>query len=165
MPRDQRDSADDGAAALATENPLARYRRLQARLRRRFAPFTRAVCPGCPTPCCRRPAAVTPFDVALAEELGYPLPAGADAAGEAVAAHLGLIPIPTLSAEGEPCAFLGERGCSFPSDLMPLGCVTFLCPYMDAWYSPAQLAALRAAVAALTEAHTALQAALFADGV
>jgi hypothetical protein len=129
-------------------------------MRRQFAAFTREVCPACPTPCCRRPAAVTPFDVVLAEELGHRLPAGPDAAGEAVAARLGLIPIPTLTSEGEPCAFLASGGCSFPPDLMPAGCVTFLCPYMDGWYSAEQLAGLRTAAAELEAAYLALRAAL-----
>ena len=141
---------------------MERYRKVQQRLRRQFAPFTRAVCPGCPTPCCRRPAAVSLLDVTLAEELGYPLPAGPEAAGEAVAVALGMIPVPTLDSAGEPCAFLGRRGCTFPADLRPFGCVAFLCPYMENWYSSEQLAALRAAVAELTAAHAALQAELLA---
>jgi hypothetical protein len=160
VPRDQHDPADDGAAVLRNEEPLARYRRLQRRLRRRFAAFTRAVCPGCPTPCCRRPAAVTPLDVTLAEELGYRLPAGVEAAGESVAVQLGLIPVPVLSSSGEPCAFLGRHGCQFPSDLMPIGCVAFICPYMEQWYTSRQLAGLRAMVDELKDAHDRLRAAL-----
>lgn len=96
----------------------------------------------------------------LAEELGYRLPAGPTAAAEAIAVRLGMVPVPTLDSAGEPCAFLGADGCSFPPDLMPFGCVAFLCPYMDGWYSPEQLAALRAAIAELQEAHAALHAAL-----
>ena len=163
MPGDQHDSPRDGADVLNETDPLDRYRRGQRRLRRAFAPFTREVCPDCPTPCCRRPAAVTPFDVVLAEELGHRLPAGTEAAGEAVAAGLGLIPIPVLASEGEPCAFLGARGCPFPPDLMPFGCVAFICPYMERWYSPEALADLRAGVAELEEAHTSLRAALHAE--
>ena len=163
MPRDQHDPARDGAPVLSADpRVLDRYRQLQQRLRRIFAPFTRAVCPGCPTPCCRRPAAVTPLDVTLAEELGYRLPAGPEAAGDWVAVHLGLIPVPTLATEGEPCAFLGRRGCTFPPDLMPIGCVAFLCPYMEKWYSPEQLAELKADVGELQEAYMALQAELLA---
>jgi hypothetical protein len=104
---------------------------------------------------------VTPFDVVLAEELGYPLPASTEAAGESLDARLGLIPIPTLDAAGEPCAFLAPHGCSFPDDLMPCGCVTFICPYMEEWFSPGRLAALRADVARLEEAHATLRAVLF----
>lgn len=162
MPRDQHDPSLDGADVLTLDNPLDRYRAAQRRLRGQFAPFTRAVCPTCPTPCCRRPAAVTPFDVVLAEELGCPLPAGPDAAGEALDAHLGLIPIPTLDSAGAPCAFLAPHGCTFPDDLMPCGCVAFICPYMEAWYPPDQLAALREEVDRLLEAHAALRAALLA---
>jgi hypothetical protein len=163
VPRDQHDPPVDGAAVLTQDNPLTRYRAAQARLRRQFAPFTRAVCPGCPTPCCRRPAAVTPFDVALAEELGYPLPAGAEAANDAIAVRLGLIPVPTLSSDGPPCAFLGPSGCSFPPDLMPFGCVAFLCSYMEDWYTPDQMAALRAAIADLDHAHRELRDVLLCD--
>jgi len=140
-----------------------RYRRLQQRLRRQFAPFTRAVCPGCPTPCCRRPAAVTPLDVTLAEELGYRLPAGTEAAGEAVAVSLGLIPVPTLTSAGEACAFLGRRGCTFPADLMPCGCVAFLCPYMESWYSSEQLSELQVGVEELKAAYAALRRELLAE--
>jgi len=74
MPRDQHDPALDGAPVLSDGDPLRGYRRVQGKLRRRFEPFTREVCPSCPTPCCRKPAAVAAFDVVLAEELGYVLP-------------------------------------------------------------------------------------------
>jgi hypothetical protein len=164
VPRDQHDSAFDGGAVLNHSDPLSRYRRVQGRLRRRFAPFTREVCPTCPTPCCRRPAAVTAFDVVLAEELGHALPAGTAAAGEAVAIHLGMIPVPTLSSEGAPCDFLGRSGCTFPRDLMPCGCVAFICPYMETWYPPEQLAELRDGVAELQRAYLALRAALLDEG-
>jgi hypothetical protein len=107
---------------------------------------------------------VTPFDVVLAEELGAGLPAGPEAAGGAVAAQLGLIPLPTLASEGEPCAFLGPTGCTFPRDLMPCGCVTFICPYMEEWYAPEQLAQIRTAAAELEEAYQALRAALLDEG-
>lgn len=102
--------------------------------------------------------------MALAEELGYQLPAGPEAAGEAVAVALGLIPVPTLSSEGEPCAFLGRRSCSFPDDLMPCGCVAFLCPYMEQWYASDQLAELRAEVDELKAAYAALRGELLAGG-
>jgi hypothetical protein len=160
VPRDQLDSPVGRAVVLIEENPLARYRRLQRRLRQAFEPFTRTVCPACPTPCCRRPAAVSPFDVVLAEELDYRLPAGTEAAHDAVAAHLGLIPIPTLAAEGEPCAFLGTGGCSFPPDLMPFGCVAFVCHFMEEWYPAEKLTEIRAAIAELETAYRTLRAAL-----
>jgi hypothetical protein len=163
VPRDQHDPPVDGANVLRRVSPLDRYRSAQRRLRGQFEPFTRSVCPTCPTPCCRRPAAVTPFDVVLAEELGYPLPAGTDAAGESLDARLGLIAIPTLSSEGEPCTFLARHGCTFPPDLMPCGCVAFICPYMVEWYPPDQLSALKRDVARLLEAHAALRAALHGE--
>ncbi len=160
MPGDQHDPSRDGAALLAGKSPLDRYRRLQRRLRHRFKPFTRSVCPTCPTPCCRRPAAVTLLDVTLVEELGYQLPAGPEAASESVAVHLGLVPVPTLASEGEPCAFLASGGCSFLADSMPCGCVAFICTYMERWYSPAQLAELEGLIAALRDTYAALRAEL-----
>ena len=160
MSRDQHDSASHDADALTEESSLERYRRLQRRLRRRFEPFTREVCPGCPTPCCRRPAAVTPLDVTLAEGLGYRLPAGIEATGDTVAVQLGLIPVPVLASDGDPCAFLGRHGCQFPEDLMPVGCVSFLCPYMEDWYPPHQLVRLRGAVEELRTVYDQLRTAL-----
>jgi hypothetical protein len=83
-----------------------------------------------------------------------------EAAGESVSVQLGLIPVPTLSSEGEPCAFLAPDGCRFPPDLMPIGCVSFLCPYMEEWYSPQQMGEMRAEVEAVQSAHAQLLAAL-----
>jgi hypothetical protein len=162
VPRDQHDPPGQDADALKGLDPLTRYRRAQARLRRLFAPFTRSECPRCPTPCCRRPVAVTPFDVVLAEELGYRLPAGVEAANDNLDVQLGLIPVPTLASEGARCDFLGPRGCSFPLDLVPFGCAAYICPYMEAWYPPEQLAELRSAVAELRVAHSVLHDALHA---
>jgi hypothetical protein len=165
VPRDQHDPPVDGADVLIGDDPLTRYRRAQARLRQLFAPFTRTECPRCPTPCCRRPVAVTPFDVVLAEELGHRLPAGVEAAGDNLEVQLGLIPVPTLASDGPPCDFLGPHGCSFPPDLVPFGCAAYICPYMEAWYTPDQLAELRSGVDELKQAHAELHAVLHAGGV
>ena len=131
-------------------NPLESYRRTQRELRRNFAAFTRAHCAACPTPCCRKPARILPTDILLAEATGWksrviPLEirgqkqesdAGvfadsvSDAAGRyAISLHDAP---PTAEAEptAPPCDFLGEGGCTFPEDLRPFGCATYICRYM-----------------------------------
>jgi hypothetical protein len=98
--------------------------------------------------------------VTLAEELGYQLPVGVEAAGELFDVHLGVVPVPTLSSAGELCSFLGANGCMFPPDVMPVGCVSFLCPYMREWYSAEELGELRSGVDELHAAHRQLRSAL-----
>ena len=46
---------------------------------------------------------------------------------------------------------------------MPFGCVAYLCPYMEAWYSPEQMTDLRAAIATLETAHQELRTALLSE--
>jgi len=46
---------------------------------------------------------------------------------------------------------------------MPFGCVAFICPYMESWFTSAQLAALREDVAQLQQAYRALRTALLAE--
>src|SRR5437870_12282102 len=83
---------------------LARYRRAQRALRAWFDPFTEAHCPSCPTPCCRKPTQVTPFDLILVEELGYALPRGTTGVGEwLLAAHNAGGEAGTPSGGAEPC--------------------------------------------------------------
>ena len=72
--------------------------------------------------------------------------------------------MPTLASEGAPCDFLGPSGCTFPRDLMPVGCVAFICPYMETWYPAEDLAELRAGVAELQQAYLALRAVLLDEG-
>ena len=65
-------------------DPLTRYRRAQQRARRLFDPFTAAHCPGCRTPCCRKPARIRPVDIVLVAEYGHPLTGVADQVRAAV---------------------------------------------------------------------------------
>jgi hypothetical protein len=136
-----------------TANPLSRYRAAQRRVRRLFEPFTQVHCEGCLTPCCRKPTWVRPLDVVLVQELGYPLPM-LDSAGPAQ---------PLLDAAsdddptaGEPCDYLGEHGCSFPADLRPFGCASFICDPMHRLMPAPELARLESAVEELRDAHAGL---------
>lgn len=112
-------------------NPLREYRRTQRALRELFRAFTESHCADCPEPCCRKPARVDEVDVLLAESLGHPLPAGSPATDRAAAAaHLIQIGS-THDIPDAPCDFLRNNGCSFPADLRPLGCTTFVCKFME----------------------------------
>lgn len=143
-------------------HPIHEYRRHQRRVRRLFEPFTRTHCPTCATPCCRKPSWVRPTDVVLVEELGYSLPAADRPAAEDTAT-----PLLQLAAgeepgnAGDPCDFLGPRGCAFPADLRPFGCAAFICEPMRAELSPEELAAVERAVHDLEAAHSRLMAQLF----
>src|SRR5690242_13421905 len=108
------------------QNLLLAYKRTQRELRRQFEDFTRANCPTCPTPCCRQPARILPTDILLAEAAGWkdrirvpggePVDMVSEIAGRmADAMH---DPPPTAEAEPEslPCEYLGETGCTFPTD-------------------------------------------------
>ncbi len=109
-------------------NPLESYRRTQREIRHVFDSFTRSNCSECPTPCCRQPARIQPVDIVLARSIGWK------------GTIIPLSPIhsasPPSNQEDEderislPCEYLGEKGCTFPSDLHPLGCTTFICKYM-----------------------------------
>jgi hypothetical protein len=145
-------------------NPLDRYRREQARVRRLFDPFTHVHCAACPTPCCRKPARIRPVDLILVEELtGAPLPAAAaDPFRDGAAALLDL-PEEDPGASADPCDFLTPHGCSFPADLRPFGCAAFICEPMRRTLSAEELAEVETAVARLTEAYERLMAALHRD--
>jgi hypothetical protein len=141
---------------------LTRYRGAQNVLREWFDPFTASHCPGCPTPCCRKPTQVAPFDVVLVEELGYVLPQGERGVGEwLVAAREGVAQqTATTTCCAEPCDYLTPTGCSFPPDLRPFGCAVDICIQMrlhadDAWLAEAERRADR-----LRRAHRALLTAL-----
>ena len=136
-------------------NPLQRYRRAQRRARTLFEPFTSVHCEGCPTPCCRKPARIRPVDIVLVEELGFQLPQR-----DVVAPILRAAADLETEDAGTPCDFLGERGCLFPSDLRPFGCTAFICDPMRRLLPAEELARVEAAVAELTEAHSALMDAL-----
>lgn len=119
-------------------NPLRDYRQTQRAIRSLFEPFTAANCPTCPDPCCRKPARVDELDVLLAESLGAQLPRGNPAGDRADAAEA-LITIGTMTHLDDACDYLQPKGCSFPADLRPLGCTTFVCKYMEREMSTREL--------------------------
>ncbi len=124
-------------------NPLNAYRRTQRELRAQFETFTKRRCPSCPTPCCRQPARIEPSDIRLAEGTGW----------------RAQVLLPPVEAETEenasapPCHYLAERGCTFPNDLRPFGCTTFICRYMYAEMDRATLTRLKRLVRELKERH------------
>lgn len=138
-------------------NPILRYRRAQRRLRALFNPFTRAHCPTCATPCCRKPARIQPVDLILVEELGHSLPP-VSVVHDVLDATLA----PDLPPTGEPCDFLTATGCAFPADLRPFGCTAFICEPMRRLLDPDSLARVEAAVSELEAAHQVLLEALHA---
>ena len=160
------------------QNPLESYRRTQRELRRHFDAFTRANCPTCPTPCCRRPARILPTDILLAEATGWkanlptteesasprhptpdtqhPLPdMVAEIAGR-MAEALGNPPGEETEAGSLPCEYLGEQGCSFPTDLRPFGCTAFVCKYMYAQLSRQELSRIKRLIREMEERHREL---------
>ena len=44
----------------------------------------------------------------------------------------------------EPCEFLDAGGCTFPSDLRPLGCTTYVCKFMERDLSNRELREIKA---------------------
>jgi hypothetical protein len=148
------------------QNPLESYRRTQRELRRAFDTFTRDNCPVCPTPCCRQPARILPTDILLAEATGWrarlPGAEARDLAAEAAGRYAETLADAPPSAEAEasegalPCEFLGERGCTFPNDLRPFGCTTYICRYMVERLDRQELARLKRLVRELEQKHTIL---------
>jgi len=134
-------------------NPLASYQRTQRLLRKEFDAFTRTHCPQCPTPCCRKPARIELVDIQLAEISGWK-----DKQKRVVKAD---VPVEAGEAEteseaGEPCDYLGDAGCSFPSDLRPFGCATFVCKYMYADLDRTALNRIRRLIGVMEEQYAAL---------
>jgi hypothetical protein len=143
--------------------PLARYRRAQRVLREWFDPFTAAHCPACPTPCCRKPTQVRPFDVILVEELGFVLPRSPAGVGEwLLAARDGAHEDPASRAAADPCDYLTPTGCAFPPDLRPFGCAVDICVQMRLHQDSAWLAEAGRRADRLRRAHHALLQALHA---
>ena len=64
------------------------------------------------------------------------------------------------SAEAEPdalpCEYLGATGCTFPTDLRPFGCTTYICKYMYARMDRPSLTRLKRLVRELEDKHTIL---------
>jgi len=141
-------------------NPLEEYRAAQRRARTLFEPFTRTSCATCDTPCCRKPARVRPVDIVLVEELGYSLPTPVAGVRAVTAALVETAASGELPDGDAPCDFLQERGCAFPSDLRPFGCVALICAPMRRTLPPEELARVEDAVEDLERAHVALMAAL-----
>jgi hypothetical protein len=146
------------------QNSLLSYRRTQRELRRHFDAFTRENCPACPTPCCRRPARILPTDILLAEATGWKntvQQAAGEAPSDMVSELAGRIADalhdPPETAEAEPealvCEYLGEKGCTFPADLRPFGCTTYICRYMHERLDRPALSKLKRLVRELEEHH------------
>lgn len=150
-------------------NPLDAYRRTQRELRRHFETFTRANCPSCPTPCCRRPARIAPTDILLAEATGWRAQVAAVDSGTASSDLVAETAVrladalrandseeETLERVGEPCEFLGAHGCTFPTDLRPYGCTAYVCRFMYERLDRKSLTRVKRLVRELEERHTEL---------
>jgi hypothetical protein len=145
-------------------HPLQNYRRAQLEVRREFDAFTRVHCPTCPSPCCVRPARITPTDILLAEAHGWKAKvrsaAGLDAVESAAAGQSDALQTNVEDLPREPCEHLGEKGCSFPPDLRPFGCTTYICPIMYERMDRKSLGRMKRKVKELTHAHEILMKAL-----
>jgi len=154
----------------AGPNPLSEYRRLQREIRQIFDPFTAQHCPTCVTPCCVKPTRVTPIDVALAIGMGHTFPhlgvgnayapSVAYAGNRLVSSQIVLPMLPGEEAPLEPCEYLHQCRCTFPNDLRPYGCTTYLCGPMYAHLPEETLRRLRRLIRQLEDVHTALLRAL-----
>ena len=149
---------------MGMNNPLDSYRRTQREIRKHFDEFTRTHCEACPTPCCRKPARILPTDILLAEASGWKthlLPETLqNVVQECAGALIDALHNPPESGEGElagtPCDFLATSGCTFPNDLRPFGCTTFICKYMYEDMDRATLKKVKRLTKDLEEKHTIL---------
>ncbi len=145
-------------------SPLREYRRLQREIRALFDPFTARHCAGCAAPCCIKPTRVTPVDVALALNLGHTFPHLGNADPYAPALEYSrarldsrTIPLPMVSTADPPvhfCDYLHGGRCTFPDDLRPFGCTTYLCDPMYDNLPNETLRRLRRLLRQLDDAHT-----------
>jgi len=113
-----------------------------------------------------KPTRVTPVDVALAEGIGHTFPHlnGRDPYDPALsnATHrLGpaAVALPMADAGGSPveyCEFLHLGRCTFPNDLRPYGCTTYLCGPMYEHLPDETIRRMRRLVRQLDDAHAAL---------
>ena len=55
-----------------------------------------------------------------------------------------------------PCEYLGAVGCTFPNDLRPFGCTTYICKYMYARLDRPTLTRIKRLVRDLEDKHTIL---------
>jgi len=151
-------------------NPLSEYRRVQREIRAIFDPFTEKHCPTCSTPCCIKPTRVTPVDVAIAVGLGHTFPHLADTDPYAPAMHdaghrlsstaVALQMAATEADSMVPCDYLHNYRCTFPNDLRPLGCTTYLCGPMYKHLPEETIKKLRRLTRQLEEAHSGVLRAL-----
>ena len=158
----------------ASGNPLSNYRRIQRQIREIFDPFTAKHCPSCTTPCCIKPTRVVPFDVALAEGTGHTWPhlnntdpyaaALEHASGRLIHGAIGLTMAPIDSDVSEPCEYLDQGRCSFPNDLRPFGCTTYICDPMYKNLPDDEIRKLRRLTRDLEQAHVYLLRALRNSG-
>jgi hypothetical protein len=147
-------------------NPLSDYRRIQREIRALFDPFTAKHCPGCTTPCCIKPTRVTPMDVALALGTGHTFPHLGDMdpyspavsyAGNRLSENAVTLPMASGdTAPLESCEYLHKGRCTFPDDLRPFGCTTYVCGPMYAHLPEAQIKPIRRLTKQLEEAHVAV---------
>ncbi len=149
----------------AGPKPLAEYRRLQREIRAIFDPFTAKYCASCATPCCIKPTKVTPVDVALAVGLGHEFPHLGDTDPYApsvsyAGSRLSLPMLPNSVSAQEPCEYLDHYRCTFPSDLRPFGCTTYVCGPMYSHLPDETLRRLRRLIRQLEDAHTSVLRAL-----
>lgn len=143
-------------------NPLAEYRRVQREIRDIFDPFTAKHCPTCTTPCCIKPTKVTPFDVALAIGTGHTFPhlgdvdpyeAAFNDAGHRLSSATIELPVIKDNDELIPCEYLDKGRCTFPDNLRPYGCTTYLCKIMYANMPEETIRRLRRLIRQLETAH------------
>ncbi len=147
-------------------NPLEKYRKLQREIRKPFDAFTSVRCETCRTPCCRKPVAVDATDMVLAESFGWQPPEGKNMHEDLfklLDANTLAGNVPVTDDIGQPCDFLGERGCSFPDDLRPLRCTTFICGPMRETLPPEEIARLEKMALRLTAARRELADVLYSD--
>ena len=153
-------------------NPLREYRRIQREIRAIFDPFTAKNCPTCATPCCIKPTRLTPLDVSLAEGIGHKFAhlMSLDpyvVAVEHAEQRLGSSAVTLLMADEQaetPCEFLSDYRCTFPDDLRPFGCTTYICNPMHERMAEPELRKLKRLVRQISDTHVILLRAIRQSG-
>jgi len=98
-------------------------------------------------------------DILLAESLGWKPPLEKNPGSDLfkiLDANTLADGIPVTEDIGAPCDFLGQEGCSFPHDLRPFRCTTFICNPMREILPPDEITKLEALTALLTREHRRL---------